>query len=152
MKSRHEVRQCFKNIQKIKTTEIEKCKKVTFATIPNFVQSHRIYCCVFFRANLALSQYPKAMDYANKCLNTIASTRGNNQYANRLSGYAYLCRGKANLGLSHYRKSLEDLEKAISVAHGQEEKSLECLTCCSMCTLYLQVKDYEKVNKTFETN
>ena len=100
----------------------------------------------FCRANLALSQYRKAMDYTNKCLVSITNTRGSNRYANRLSGYAYLCRGNANLGTSSYNEALVDFENTFGSAHKQNDKPLECLACCSMCTLYMQIKDYEKVN------
>ena len=99
-----------------------------------------------FRANLALSQYKKTLDYCKKCISAITNNRSGSSLTKRLNGFAYLYKGKAHMGLSCFKEALEDYEKALSLAHDQDDKKLECLVCCAMCTLYLQVRDYEKVS------
>lgn len=106
----------------------------------------KLFFCIF-RANLNLSRFAKVLDYSKKSLEKINEIRETDSRAVKLSGYYYLYKGKGDLGLSDIKEAIKNFEKSFDLAQSQAEKRLECLVCCSMVALYLQLKDIEKVRR-----
>uniref|UniRef100_H2YLP3 Rapsyn myristoylation/linker region N-terminal domain-containing protein n=1 Tax=Ciona savignyi TaxID=51511 RepID=H2YLP3_CIOSA len=98
------------------------------------------------KVNLIKSQYKSCEKYSSKCLSLVSTIRRVYTDGLKLSGHAYLYKANANLGLSNFKQTLEDLERSLSVANDQDDKQLECLACGTMSSLYIQLKDYEKGN------
>jgi len=99
----------------------------------------------YFRVNLLASQYNKALNYARKSLEHLENIRGACPQAVQLRGYAHLWAGHSFIGLSNFKRAMEHLEKSLNAAQSQNDTALESLSCCALGTLYLELKDYEKV-------
>ena len=89
------------------------------------------------RANEMLADYFKAVSYSRSAI----------QYSpvnDSIQGYAYLVMADSYIGLCNFPKVLECLDKALSIAHENEDILMEVQVISTMGKVYLALKDFSK--------
>ena len=89
------------------------------------------------RANEMLSDYFKAVSYSRSAV----------QYSpagDSIQGYALLVMADSYIGLCNFPKVLECLDKALSIAHENEDHVMEIQVLSTMGKVFLALKDFPK--------
>lgn len=89
------------------------------------------------RANEMLADYFKAVSYSRSAV----------QYSvpgDSVQGYALLVMADSYIGLCNFSKVLECLDKALSIAHENEDHLMEIQVLSTMGKVFLVLKDYHK--------
>lgn len=89
------------------------------------------------RANEMLADYFKAVSYSRSAI----------QYSpvnDAIQGYAYLVMADSYIGLCNFPKVVECLDKALSIAHENEDTLMEVQVISTMGKVFLALKDFPK--------
>ncbi|CAF1222892.1 unnamed protein product [Didymodactylos carnosus] len=89
------------------------------------------------RANEILADYFKAVSYSRSSLQHACSN-------DRIQGYAYLTMADAYIGICNFSKTLECLDKTLSIAREHDDYVMEIQLLNTMGKVFLALKDFPK--------
>ncbi|CAF0904635.1 unnamed protein product [Didymodactylos carnosus] len=92
------------------------------------------------RANEILADYFKAVSYSRSSLQHACSN-------DRIHGYAYLAMADAYIGICNFSKTLECLDKALSISRDHDDYVMEIQVLSTMGKVFLALKDFPKALK-----